>query len=121
MHFIRRLPSLTLMTWENGTDESWLPRRSRKNRRSRISSRGAEPPQRLRTRTPAHRPPPRSSRWAAGRAAVRAEEVIVAGDRYVVRWIYRKERDGKRWHLRGIDVLTVRDGKIAAKLAYVNG
>ena len=50
-----------------------------------------------------------------------AEEVIVAGDRCVVRWIYRKTRDGKPWHLRGIDLFTVRDGKIAAKLAYVKG
>jgi uncharacterized protein (TIGR02246 family) len=50
-----------------------------------------------------------------------AEEVIVAGDRCVVRWIYRKTRDGKPWHLRGIDVFTVRDGKVAAKLAYVKG
>lgn len=50
-----------------------------------------------------------------------AEEVIVAGDRCVVRWVYRKMRDGKPWHLRGVDVFTVKDGKIAAKLAYVKG
>ena len=50
-----------------------------------------------------------------------AEEVIVAGDRCTVRWIYRKMRDGKPWHLRGIDVFTVRNGKIAAKFAYVKG
>jgi ketosteroid isomerase-like protein len=50
-----------------------------------------------------------------------AEEVIVAGDRCVVRWVYRKTRDGKPWHLRGIDLFTVRDGKIASKLAYVKG
>jgi len=50
-----------------------------------------------------------------------AEEVIVAGDRCTVRWIHRKMSDGKPWHLRGVDVFTVRDGKIAAKLAYVKG
>jgi ketosteroid isomerase-like protein len=50
-----------------------------------------------------------------------AEEVIVAGDRCTVRWVYRKMRDGKPWHLRGIDVFTVRDGKIASKLSYVKG
>ena len=50
-----------------------------------------------------------------------AEEVIVAGDRCTVRWVYRKMRDGKPWPLRGIDVFTVRDGKIAAKLSYVKG
>ena len=50
-----------------------------------------------------------------------AEEVIVAGDRCTVRWIYRKRRDGTPWHLRGVDVFTIRDGKVAAKLAYVKG
>jgi ketosteroid isomerase-like protein len=62
-------------------------------------------------------------KWLASNPDARfeAEEVIVAGDRCVVRWIYRKTRDGKPWHLRGIDVFTVRDGKVAAKLAYVKG
>ncbi len=50
-----------------------------------------------------------------------AEETIVSGDRAVVRWVYRKMRDGQPWHLRGVDVFTVRGGKIAAKLAYVKG
>jgi ketosteroid isomerase-like protein len=63
------------------------------------------------------------ARWLVANADARfdAEEVIVAGDRCTVRWIYRKMRDGKPWHLRGIDVFTVRDGKIAAKLSYVKG
>ena len=50
-----------------------------------------------------------------------AEEVIVAGDRAVVRWVYRKMQNGQPWHLRGVDVFSVRDGKVAAKLAYVKG
>jgi len=50
-----------------------------------------------------------------------AEEVIVADDRAVVRWVYRKVQNGQRWHLRGVDVFSVRDGKVAAKLAYVKG
>ena len=54
-------------------------------------------------------------------AKFEAEDVIVAGDRCTVRWIYRKTRDGKPWHLRGIDVFTIRDGKVAAKLSYVKG
>lgn len=54
-------------------------------------------------------------------AKFEAEDVVVAGDRVTVQWIYRKMRDGKPWHLRGMDLLTVRDGKIAAKLAYVKG
>jgi ketosteroid isomerase-like protein len=63
------------------------------------------------------------AKWFVANADARfeAEEIIVAGNRCVVRWIYRKTRDGKPWHLRGIDVFTVRDGKVAAKLAYVKG
>jgi ketosteroid isomerase-like protein len=54
-------------------------------------------------------------------AIFEAEDVIVSGDRVVVRWAYRKLRNGQPWHLRGVDVFTVRDGKVAAKLAYVKG
>jgi len=54
-------------------------------------------------------------------ARFEAEEVIVSGDRAVVRWVYRKMRNGEPWHLRGVDIFTVRDGKVAAKLAYVKG
>jgi ketosteroid isomerase-like protein len=50
-----------------------------------------------------------------------AEDVIVSGNRAVVLWVYRKVRNGQPWHLRGVDVFTVRDGKVAAKLAYVKG
>jgi ketosteroid isomerase-like protein len=62
-------------------------------------------------------------KWFAANpdATFEAEDVIVAGDRCTVQWIYRKMRDGRPWHLRGVDVLTVRDGRIAAKLAYVKG
>jgi ketosteroid isomerase-like protein len=54
-------------------------------------------------------------------AMFEAEDVIVSGDRAVVCWVYRKLRSGQPWHLRGVDVFTVRDGKVAAKLAYVKG
>ena len=54
-------------------------------------------------------------------AVFEAEEMIVSGDRAVVRWVYRKPRNGQPWHLRGVDVFTVRAGKVAAKLAYVKG
>ena len=54
-------------------------------------------------------------------ARFEAEDTIVAGDRVVVRWIYRKQREGKPWHIRGVDVFTVRDGKVTAKRAYVKG
>jgi ketosteroid isomerase-like protein len=50
-----------------------------------------------------------------------AEETIANGNRAVVRWVYRKTRNGQPWHLRGVDIFTIRDGKVAAKLAYVKG
>jgi ketosteroid isomerase-like protein len=50
-----------------------------------------------------------------------AEEVIGSGSRATALWVYRKMRNGQPWYLRGVDVVTVRDGKIAAKLAYVKG
>ena len=52
-------------------------------------------------------------------AVFEAEETIVSDDRAVVRWVYRKLRNGQPWHLRGVDVFTVRGDKVAAKLAYV--
>ena len=62
-------------------------------------------------------------KWFSNNAGARfeAEELIVAGDRCTVRWVYRKMRDGKPWHLRGVDIITVRNGKILAKLSYVKG
>lgn len=45
------------------------------------------------------------------------EEVVVMGDRAVVRWRYS-------WpggHVRGIDLIRVRDGRIAESVAYVKG
>jgi ketosteroid isomerase-like protein len=54
-------------------------------------------------------------------ARFETEEIIVSGDRAVVRWVYRKLRNGQPWHLRGVDIFTVRNGKVAAKLAYVKG
>lgn len=61
--------------------------------------------------------------WFARNADARfdAEEMIVSGNRATVLWVYRKIRNGQPWHLRGVDVFTVRDGKVAAKLAYVKG
>jgi len=49
------------------------------------------------------------------------EDVFAAGNRCTVRWVYTKTKDGKPWHLRGVDVFRVRDGKIAEKLSYVKG
>ena len=54
-------------------------------------------------------------------ARFEAEEVIVSGNRAIVLWVYHKVRNGQPWHLRGVDIFTVRDGKVAAKLGYVKG
>ena len=50
-----------------------------------------------------------------------AEEVITTGDRCIVCWCYTWTQDGEAHHLRGVDVLRVRDGKVAEKHAYVKG
>lgn len=54
-------------------------------------------------------------------ALFETEDMFVSGDRCVVRWIYRKTKNGQPWHLRGVDVLRVRDGKVAEKFSYVKG
>jgi len=55
-------------------------------------------------------------------AVFETEEIFAAGDRGVVRWIYRwTDREGRPGHIRGVDVFRVRDGKVAEKLSYVKG
>jgi ketosteroid isomerase-like protein len=50
------------------------------------------------------------------------EESVVLGDRAVVRWRFSwLQPDGERGHVRGVDVLLLRDGKVAEKLSYVKG
>jgi ketosteroid isomerase-like protein len=51
-----------------------------------------------------------------------AEDVIVTGDRCVVQWRYTWDADdGTTAHIRGVDVIRVRDSKVAEKFAYVKG
>ncbi len=45
------------------------------------------------------------------------EDAFQAGERVVQRWHYAYSGG----HVRGVDVLTVRDGLVAEKLAYVKG
>lgn len=45
------------------------------------------------------------------------EELIALGDRCVVRWRYTWG-DG---HVRGVDVMRIRDGKVSEKFSYVKG
>lgn len=50
-------------------------------------------------------------------ARFEVEEIVTADDRAVVRWVFHWD-DG---HVRGVDVMRVRDGKVAEKLSYVKG
>src|SRR5690348_12985374 len=55
-------------------------------------------------------------------ATFEMEEVFACGDRAVARWLYRwVGADGQPGHIRGVDVLRVREGKVAESLAYVKG
>jgi len=55
-------------------------------------------------------------------AVFKSEEMFAFEDRCVVRWRYEwTDADGSRGHVRGVDILRVRDGKVAEKLAYVKG
>lgn len=49
------------------------------------------------------------------------EEVFALGDRCVVRWTYHWVRDGRDGRVRGVDIIRVRDGRVAEKLSYVKG
>ncbi len=50
------------------------------------------------------------------------EEMFVSGDRAVVRWRYTwRDPNDSPGHVRGVDVIRIRDGKIAEKLSYVKG
>jgi len=49
------------------------------------------------------------------------EEIFAAGDRCVVRWVYSWTKEGKRGHVRGVDIFRVRAGQVAEKLSYVKG
>jgi uncharacterized protein (TIGR03086 family) len=67
------------------------------------------------------------AQWASFFAETRdprfdVEELFSCGDRAVMRWRLRwSEPDGTEGHVRGTDVLLVRDGRIAEKRSYVKG
>ena len=47
------------------------------------------------------------------------EEMFAVGDRCVFRWIgHRTDKDGKPEHSRGVDIVRVRNGKVAEELVY---
>lgn len=50
------------------------------------------------------------------------EETFVSGERGVLRWTYSwVDEEGRPGHVRGVDVLRFRDGRVCEKLSYVKG
>jgi uncharacterized protein (TIGR03086 family) len=57
-----------------------------------------------------------------GDPAFLEEDSFVCGDRAVLRWRFEwRDADGEPGHVRGVDVLRLRDGKVCEKLSYVKG
>ena len=57
-----------------------------------------------------------------GEPAFIEEESFVCGDRGVLRWRFEwQDADGGPGHVRGVDLLRLRDGKVCEKLSYVKG
>lgn len=55
-------------------------------------------------------------------ASLDFEEIFVFGERAFQRWVYSwQDESGGHGHVRGVDVLRFRDGKISEKLSYVKG
>jgi ketosteroid isomerase-like protein len=55
-------------------------------------------------------------------ARIEIEEIFAAGERCVMRWIYRwVDADGAVGHIRGVDLYKLEGGRIAEKLSYVKG
>jgi ketosteroid isomerase-like protein len=59
---------------------------------------------------------------ASPQAHFETEDMFAADDRCLTRWRYTfVDREGKPGHVRGVDVFTVRDGRVSEKLSYVKG
>lgn len=55
-------------------------------------------------------------------AQIEIEEIFGLGERCVMRWKYSwMDAQGRKGHVRGVDVYRVRDGLICEKLSYVKG
>lgn len=53
---------------------------------------------------------------------IEIEELVAAGERCIMRWIYHwVDEQGCPGHVRGVDLYTIQDGRIAEKLSYVKG
>jgi ketosteroid isomerase-like protein len=82
-------------------------------------------------------PPPNGARYV-GQQAVRQsfleffessphasfeiEELFACGDHGALHWTYHwRDTDQQPGHVRGVDIFTIRDHRIASKLSYVKG
>lgn len=55
-------------------------------------------------------------------AQIEIEEIFRLGERCVMRWKYSwMDAQGRKGHVRGVDVYRLRDGLICEKLSYVKG
>ena len=55
-------------------------------------------------------------------ARIDIEEIFSLGNRCIMRWNYSwKDAEGKKGHVRGVDIFRVEDGLIAEKFSYVKG
>jgi hypothetical protein len=52
---------------------------------------------------------------------IEIEEIFTAGERCVMRWIYRWGDGDNSGHVRGVDLYRVQNGLIVEKLSYVKG
>lgn len=59
---------------------------------------------------------------ASPHSTFEAEEIFACGDRCVVRWRYTWDPESPdTGHIRGVDIIRVRQGRVAEKLSYVKG
>ena len=49
------------------------------------------------------------------------EEIFALSNRCVMRWVYRWNDSGIVGHVRGVDIYSLREGRISEKLSYVKG
>ncbi len=55
-------------------------------------------------------------------AQIEIEEIFGLGMRCIMRWKYSwVDAEGKKGHVRGVDIFQVKNGSIAEKLSYVKG
>lgn len=58
----------------------------------------------------------------SSQARIDVEEIFALGERCIMRWKYNwVDAEGKKGHVRGVDIFKVTNGFICEKLSYVKG